>query len=130
MIFACKLIKQTWRLYNICPKICKLNHNKRCTASTEGFFGTLSTNYKIVQHRNNNKMIKLRFKLYVYSDNQKIMEYEDDFLAILRCIWCCFKANSFTSHLLNHKLSEIGLFTLHKILYPMHIGLFKVINWV
>ena len=30
-----------------------------------------------------------------------------------KCIWCCYKANSLTSKLLNHLLSEIGLFTLH-----------------
>ena len=48
----------------------------------------------------------------LYSDNQKTLEYEDDFIAVLKCIWSCHKANSFR-HLLNHKLSKMGLFTLH-----------------
>ncbi len=38
---------------------------------------------------------------------------EDDIKAIINYIWCCYKANSFTNYLLNHLLSEMGLFTLH-----------------
>ena len=37
----------------------------------------------------------------LYSDNQKTMEYED-ILAKLKCLWCCYKANSFNRHLLKH----------------------------
>ena len=48
-----------------------------------------------------------------YSDNEKTTEEEDDIIAILKFIWCCYKANSFTRCLLNHIFSEIGLFTLH-----------------
>ena len=34
---------------------------------------------------------------------------------IIKCIWCSYnyKANNFTSNLLNYYLSEIGIFTLH-----------------
>ena len=39
------------------------------------------------------------------------MEYEDDIISILKCSWCCYKAHSFTSKLLNQ--SKMGLFTLH-----------------
>ena len=49
----------------------------------------------------------------MYSDNQKIVESEDDISAILKWIWCCYKANSLTIKLLNRLLSEMGLFTLH-----------------
>ena len=48
-----------------------------------------------------------------YSDNQKTVDYEDDIKAKLNCIWCCYKANTLTSVLLNHLLHEMGLFTLH-----------------
>ena len=30
-----------------------------------------------------------------YSDNQTTVESEDDIKAILKCIGCCYKANSF-----------------------------------
>ena len=35
------------------------------------------------------------------------------FKAIIKWIWCFYKANSYTSNSLNHLLSEMGLFTLH-----------------
>ena len=34
-----------------------------------------------------------------YIDNQIPMESEDDIIAILNCIWWCYKANGFTRHL-------------------------------
>ena len=46
-----------------------------------------------------------------YSDNQKTVDYEDDIKS--KRIWCCYKANTWTSELLNHLLHEMGLFTLH-----------------
>ena len=33
--------------------------------------------------------------------------------ATIKCILCCYKANIFTSNLLNHILSEMGWFTPH-----------------
>ena len=48
-----------------------------------------------------------------YSDNQKTVEQKDDISAILKCIRCCYKANSCTIKLSNDLLSEMGLFTLH-----------------
>ena len=41
------------------------------------------------------------------------MEEEDDIKAILKCIWCCFKANSFTRKLLNPLWSKRSLLTQH-----------------
>ena len=38
---------------------------------------------------------------------------EDDIKAILKRIRCCFKTNSLARKLLNHLLSEMGLFTRH-----------------
>ena len=52
--------------------------------------------------------------VFYYSDNQKTLENEDDVEPKIMCIWCCYKANSFTSNLLNLLLSKIGLLTLHK----------------
>ena len=46
------------------------------------------------------------------------MEEEDDIIAMLKCIWCCYKANTLTGHLLN-------LFHLHNCCL-MLIGLVKV----
>ena len=36
----------------------------------------------------------------------------------LKCIWCCYKSNSFTRHLLHHKSSEMGLFLLNNLCFP------------
>ena len=52
------------------------------------------------------------WSLFIYSDNQKTMEKEDDIIALLKCIWWCCIANSFTRHLLNHLFCEMGLFTM------------------
>ena len=52
-----------------------------------------------------------QFTLF-YSENQKTVANEDDIKVIIKCIWCCYKANSFISNLLNHFFSEVGLFTL------------------
>ena len=49
----------------------------------------------------------------------KSLKYED-FIAILSCILTCWKANSFTRHLLNNLLSEIGMF--EQFLWSMRIG--------
>ena len=62
------------------------------------------------------------FKLpYVYSDNHKKMEYEDNIITILKCIWCCYKANSFQWHLLDHLFSEMGLYILHCPVAVVHL---------
>ena len=53
-----------------------------------------------------------------YSENQKTLELEDDFIAIFKCIWTCYKSDSFTICLFNHVLSEMGLFTLHNCCGP------------
>ena len=39
------------------------------------------------------------FQLTLYSDNQKTREYENDFVAILKWIWCCYTDYSFARHL-------------------------------
>ena len=49
----------------------------------------------------------------MYSEKQKTLDYEDDIISILKCIWCCYKANGFTSNLLNDLLRLWGLFTEH-----------------
>ena len=72
------------------------------------------------QSRTRNKFVLL------YSDNQKTLKYEDDFIAILRCIWCCNKAISCTWHLLNpNRVKRVCLHCTNL----MQIGLFKVKNW-
>ena len=52
-------------------------------------------------------------KPLTYSDNQKPMEYEDDIIAVFKCIWWCYKANSFTKNLKLICVCVTGLFTLH-----------------
>ena len=47
--------------------------------------------------------------LQIYRTNQKTVDIGDDIKAVLKCIWCCHKANSFTIKLLNHLFSEMGL---------------------
>ena len=48
--------------------------------------------------------------------------YLDDIIAIFKCIWWCYKANSFTRHLKNNLFCEMGLFTLHNccVSSPLH----------
>ena len=64
----------------------------------------------------------------MYSHNQKTSKYEDDFIAIRKCIWCCYRENNFTRHLLNHKLSEMGLLILTNFLFPWRISVSRA-HW-
>ena len=56
------------------------------------------------------------------SSSQKTPKYKDDFIGLLQCIWCCYKDNSFTRHLLNHKSSERRLFTLNNFRFPCSLN--------
>ena len=47
----------------------------------------------------NNQFSKLEIKTFIYSDNQKTMEYEDDIIAMFKCIRGCYKAKSYTIRL-------------------------------
>ena len=66
------------------------------------------------------------WSLFIYSDNQKTMEKEDDIRALLKCIWWCCIANSFTRHLLNYFFCEMGLFKLHNYYVSWLLNFFKV----
>ena len=48
-----------------------------------------------------------------YSETRRTVKKEDDIKAIVRCVWWCYKATSFTCILFTHSLRKIGLFTLH-----------------
>ena len=61
-----------------------------------------------------------------YSNNQKTMKWEDDIIAIIKCIWWCYKANSFTRHLKNHLFCEMSLFTLHNVCVSSLLNIFKL----
>ena len=58
----------------------------------------------------------------LYCDKQKTMEKEEDIIAILRCIWWCYKANSFTRHF----YCEMGLFTLHNCCVSRFLNFLKL----
>ena len=54
------------------------------------------------------------------------MVYEDDIIALLKCVWWCYKANSFTRHFLNHLYCEMGLFTLHNCCVSSSMNFLKL----
>ena len=54
------------------------------------------------------------------------MVYEDDIIALLKCVWWCYKANSFTRHFLNHLYCEMGLFTLHNCCVLLSLNFLKL----
>ena len=48
------------------------------------------------------EIYQLFYFSYIYSENQKIVEKEDDIEEISRCIWYYTNANSFNIKFLNH----------------------------
>ena len=66
---------------------------------------------------------KTTLKQY-WSTFMKTVEYKDDIKTILKYICCCYKANCFTSKLLNQILSEMVLFTLHNCCASCSLGFF------
>ena len=63
----------------------------------------------------------------VYKENQKTVELEEDIKAIIKCIWCCYKANSYNCNLI-HLLCKLS-WTVYTalLLCFMTIELFKEI---
>ena len=77
------------------------------------------------------KGVFTKFKFYHFSIiqikycaviNQKTVEEKDDIKAIITCISYCYRANSFTSNLLNQLLSATGLFTLQTFSVPCSLN--------
>ena len=77
----------------------------------------LKTNYKLT--KNNPLVINMFFITWMectrwWNDNsgdRNTMEQEYDIIALLRSVWCCYKANSFTRNLLHYKFNNLVKWT-------------------